>query len=174
MQKFIFHPLKVHRLLLIVSDLPRHVVRLVFNVRACVGSLLLYKIVLLSQAVDLLLADLLLAELRLVVVLFTHTVHVVFHCLLSPANLLNCLHLLFPKVLVSEEKLLLLLVLALLHDLAIFLGFRQAHLIFSLLQQHLIVVLVLQVLQLTCLLAGLFDLLNSSQFFILEHPDTVP
>jgi hypothetical protein len=84
------------------------------------------------------------------------------------------LHLLFFKVLVSEEKLLLLLVLALLHDLAFRLGFGKAHLIFSLLQQHLVVVPVLQVLQLTCLLAGLFDLLNSSQFFILKHPDTVP
>jgi hypothetical protein len=102
-QKFIFHPLKIHRLLLVVSDLLSHVASLVLNIRACMGSLLLYKIVLLGQTVGLLLTDLLLAELRLVVVLFAHTVHVVFHCLLSPANLLNSLHLLLPKVLVSEE-----------------------------------------------------------------------
>ena len=46
-------------------------------------------------------------------------------------------------------------------------------LLFSLPHEHLVVILVLQVLQLTSLLSGLLDLFDSTHLLILEHAHSV-
>ena len=108
-----------------------------------------------------------------VVALFAHSVQVMLHRFFLSANFLNSLQLLFSKVLVAEEKLLLFFVFAFLHRCTLLLSFSQACLLFSLSRQNLVVVFVLQILQLACLLAGLFNLFYCPDLLILKHSNTI-
>lgn len=82
---------------------------------ARVGPLLLDEVVLLLQAHRFGLADLLLAELRLIIVLFSHSVQIVLNLVLLPADFLDGCQLLVPKVFVAVEHLLFFLRLSLGH-----------------------------------------------------------
>ena len=144
-------------------------------VNVCPGHCALHldEIILFRQANRLLLANLLLAILSLVVALFTHTIQVVLHLLLLSAHLLNSSHLLLSEVLVTEVYLLLLPLTSL--SCSLFLSFLLGPLLFVFLLpfEHSVVILVLQVLQLTSLLARLLNLLDRPQLLILEHPYSV-
>ena len=81
------------------------------------SSFHLNEVVLLLQALRLLFANLLLTELSLVVVFLAHTIQVVFHLFLLPANLLNGCQLLSLEVAITEVNLLSLFLLTLAHGL---------------------------------------------------------
>jgi len=139
-----------------------------------IGSLLFDEVVLLLKTLRLGLSDLLLAELGIIVVVFTHPIQVMFNLFLLFSHLLNSCQLLVSKVFVSEKYLLFLLCLTPLHRF--FLRFKPclALLLFPLLHKHFIVVLILKILQFSSFLLGLFNLLHGPHFFILEHTHAIP
>jgi hypothetical protein len=108
-QEFVFHTLQVHALFLVVGDLFGKLLRVLVDLRASKVSLLLNEVVLLDQAMGALFADLLLAELRLVVVLFSHAIQVVFHHLFLLAHFLDGRQLLVAEAPIAVHDLLLLL-----------------------------------------------------------------
>ena len=166
-KEFIFEAFELHALLLVIGDLFLHVVGLLVDFLPRHGALHLNEVVLLGQAVGFLLANLLLAELGLVEVLFAHAVQVVLHLLFLSAHLLHSGHLLVSEVSVSEVDLLSFFLPAFASNFSVLLLLQLALLLLSLLLQDLIVVLILQILQLSCLLFRLFDLFNGPHLFIL-------
>lgn len=151
-----------------------HVITVSFDVLASHGSLLLDEFVLFGETVSLLAANLLLAELGIVVTIFSDSVQVVLHDLLMSANLIDNLQFLLSKVLVANIHLLLLSFPAFLHSHAILFGLLLAQLILSLLLQHLVIVFLLEFLQLPCLFTRLIDLFDGSHLLVLEHAHAVP
>ena len=121
----------------------------------------------------LLFSDLLLAILGLIVVFFAHAVQIVFHHLLLPAHLFHSCQLLVSKVPVPDHHLLLFLLASFTIRLLFCFLLGQAGLVLSLPLQHPIVILILQVLQLSSLLLCLLDLLYSTDLFVLEHSHTI-
>lgn len=127
----------------------------------------------LGQTLSLLVTDLLLPELCLIVALLPNSIQAVLHVLLLASDFLNSLQFLVSEVLVADMDLLLLALPALLQSLAISFSLLLALLLLALLLQHLVVVALLQVLQLSRLFASLLDLLDSSDLLVLKHPDSV-
>lgn len=145
-EELVLHALQVHALLLVVLNLFGQVVGLHVDLGARLRPLLANELVLPGHALLLLLADHLLAVLRVVVGGLAHAVQVVAHLLLLAPHLLHHLQLLVLVIFVSEQQLLLLLVLAL--ALGLTLRFQPLQLlrIVLLLLNHLVVVLDLEVL----------------------------
>ena len=108
--------------------------------------LFLDELILLCQTLRTLLTDLLLAELCLVVVIFTHSIQIVFHHLFLAAHLLNSSHLLITEVSVAVGKLLLFFLASLPSLFSILLFFLQTLLLFSSPLQNLVIILILEVL----------------------------
>ena len=96
-----------------------------------------------------------------------------FHHLLLAAHLLNCSHLLVTEVSVAVSKFLLLFLASLPSLLSVLFFFLQTLLLLSTPLQHLVIILVLQILKLSCLLASLLNLLDGSDLLVLEHADAV-
>jgi hypothetical protein len=78
-EELVFETFELHALLLVVLDLGKHLIRLVIDLLPRLHTLHLNEFVLLDEALSLLLADLLLAELRLIVVFLAHAIQVVLH-----------------------------------------------------------------------------------------------
>lgn len=144
-----------------VDILPRHY------------SLLLNKFVLFGKALSFLVFDLLLAVLSLIVALFSYAVQVVLHDLFLPADFVNGLQFVLSKVLVANQNLLFLPLPAAQRICPVGLSFLSLLVLLPLPLEHLVVVLLLQVLQLARLLAGLLNLLNGAHLLVLQHPHTV-
>lgn len=121
-EQFVLEPLQLHALLLVRSDLIRHLLRFHVNFGPRHSSLLLNEVVLLLETLRLGFADLLLAELSIIEILLAHAVQVVFHLFLLAADLLDRGQLLVSEVFVAEKNLLLLLLFSFLHGF--FLGFQ--------------------------------------------------
>ena len=121
----------------------------------------------------LLLPDLLLAVLSLIVALLTHAVEVVLHLLFLSTNLFDSGHLLIPEIFVAEVELLLLPFPAPAGRLTISFIFCLARLLFTTALHDLVIVLALQVLKLSSLLAGFLDFLDSPDFLVLKHANAV-
>ena len=172
-QKLVLKTLELHALLLVFTDLICHLCRHSVDLVSGNISLLLNEFVLLSQTVCLLLPDLLLAVLSLIVALLTHSVEVVLHLLFLSTNLFDRGHLLIPEIFVAEVKLLLFSFPAPAGRFTISLILRLTSLLFTTALHHLVIVLALQVLKLSRLLAGLLDFLDSPDLLILKHTDSV-
>lgn len=143
------------------------------NFLSGVLALSLDEVVLLLESLGFLVADLLLAVLGLVVVFFAHAVEVVLHLFFLATHFLNGCHLLVSEVPVPEQDLLLLLLLALASIFSILLFFVQTLLLLTLPHQHLVVILILQLLELACFFLRLIDLLDRPDLFVLKHPHSV-
>ena len=137
------------------------------------SPLILNEFILLGHPLRLSLSDLLLTELSLIVVIFTHSVQVVLDLLLLSSNFLDSGHLLIDEVFVTDCELLFLffLALALGHSLLFFLSL--SILLFSSPLENDVVVLSLQVLQLPRLFLRFSDLFHGAVLLVLEHADTV-
>ena len=172
-KQLVLEALKVHALLLVFGDLFCKMIGVIIYICASEVPLFLDELILLCQTLRTLLTDLLLAELRLVVVVFAHTVQIVFHHFLLAAHLLNCSHLLVTEVSVAVSKFLLLFLASLPSLLSVLFFFLQTLLLLSTPLQHLVIILVLQILQLSRLLASLLNLFDGSDLLVLEHADAV-
>lgn len=117
-KKLVLHPLELHALLLKLTDLISHFVSFHINFNSRILTLLLDEIVLLLQTLGLGLADLLLAELSIIVVLFAHSVQVVFNLFLLSPDFFNRCKFLVSEIFVSEEYLLLFFLFSLCHGLS--------------------------------------------------------
>ena len=136
-------------------------------------TFLLDKFILFGETLGLLLSDLLLSELSMIVIFFTHTIQVMFHCFLLPTDFINSCELLLSEVLVSYKHLLLLFLSTFLLQCLLLLKSSLALSLIALLHQKLVIILLLKLLQLSRLLLGLFYLSHRSDLLVLQHPDTV-
>jgi hypothetical protein len=143
------------------------------HIRASKISLLFDEIILLRETHSTLLANLLLAELRIVIVFFAHAIQVMLHHLFLSANFLNSCHLLIAEVSVAISKLLLFLLTTLTSFLFVLLLLLDAILLLTAPLQHLIVVSVLEFLQLASLFTRLLDLFDRTNLFVLEHANAI-
>ena len=145
-KEFVLKSLQLEALLLEVIDFTGHVVSLHLDIISGLSPLILNEFILFGHALRLGLPDLLLTELSLIVVIFTHSVQVVLDLLLLSTNFLDRGHLLIDEVFVSDCELLFLffLALALGHSLLLFLSL--SILLFSPPLENDVVVLSLQVL----------------------------
>ena len=173
-KQFVFHSFELHALLLELTNLISHLSSLHIHVVSGLGSLLLDEVVLLLQTLRLGFTDLLLAVLGIIVVVFTHSIQVMFNLFLLSSHFLNSCQLLVPEVFVSEMHLLFLLHLTLLHSLLLSFYTSLALLLFSLFHENAIVILILKILQLSCLFLSFFNLLHCTHLFVLEHADAIP
>ena len=101
-KQLVFHSLELHTLLLEVWYLFGHFMSFLVHFMPGIGSLLLDEFVLLLQTLWLGLPDLLFAELSVIVIIFTHTVQVMFNLFLLSSHLLYCCQLLVSEVFISE------------------------------------------------------------------------
>ena len=144
-----------------------HNMRLDIDFLASLGPFRFNEIILLLQTFILLLADLLLAELSLIEVIFTHAVQIVFNLIFLSTHLVDSSHLLISEVSVAVHDLCSLLFLTLQHSFFIGFRFSLTLLLGTLSHENLIVVLVLEILQLARLLSSLVDLFHGTHLFIL-------
>lgn len=172
-KKLVLHLFEIHALLFKCTYLISHFGSFYVNFSSCICSLLLDEIVLLLQTLRLSLTDLLLAELSIIVVLFTHSVQIMFHMILLSSDFFNCCKLLVSEIFVSEEYLLLFLLFSLGHGLSFHFEPLLSLLLVPLLLQDSIVILILQFLQLSRLLLRLLDLLDGPHFLVLQHANAI-
>ena len=146
---------------------------MVFNVLSGLSTLILDEIILFGHALWLSFSDLLLTELSLIVLIFTHSIQIMLDLLLLSTNFFHSSHLLIDKVFVPDVHLLFLFLLSstlgrsLCISLSLFLLFFLSPL------EYNIVVFSLQLLQLSRLLLRFSNLLYGTIFFILEHANAV-
>ena len=116
---------------------------MIVDICASKVSLFLDKFILLCKTLCSLLTDLLLTELRLIVVLLTHSIKIVFHHLLLATHLFNSCHLLITEVPITVSKLLLLFITSLTGLFFILLFLLESLLLLSTPLEYLIIIFVL-------------------------------
>ena len=146
---------------------------LIFKVLSGLSTLILDEFILFGHALWLSFPDLLLTELSLIVLIFTHSIKVMLDLLLLSSNFFHSSHLLIHEVFVPDVNLLFLFLLSstlgrsLCFSLSLFLLFFLSPL------EYDIVVFSLQLLQLSRLFLRFSNLLHGTSFFILEHANAV-
>ena len=146
---------------------------MVFNVLSGLSTLILNEFILFGHTLWLSFSNLLLTELSLIVLIFTHSIQIMLDLLLLSTNFFHSSHLLIYEVFVPDVDLLFLFLLSsklgrsFCFSLSLFLLFFLSPL------EYNIVVFSLQLLQLSRLLLRFSNLLNGTIFFILEHANAV-